>query len=67
VEINVYVSGRRGDLDNYVKSILDGLKGIAWEDDRQVTCVACSVYAVKKNERVEVTVYPDEQTEAENE
>lgn len=26
----------RGDLDNYLKTILDGLNGIAWDDDRQV-------------------------------
>jgi Holliday junction resolvase RusA-like endonuclease len=26
----------RGDLDNYIKSILDGLNGAAFTDDRQV-------------------------------
>lgn len=26
----------RGDIDNYVKSILDGLNGVAYEDDRLV-------------------------------
>jgi Holliday junction resolvase RusA-like endonuclease len=26
----------RGDLDNYVKSLLDGLNGVAYEDDKQV-------------------------------
>jgi crossover junction endodeoxyribonuclease RusA len=26
----------RGDIDNYVKSILDGLNGVAWDDDIQV-------------------------------
>lgn len=26
----------RGDLDNYVKAILDGLKGAAYADDKQV-------------------------------
>lgn len=28
--------GIRGDLDNLVKSIFDGLNGVLWEDDRQV-------------------------------
>jgi crossover junction endodeoxyribonuclease RusA len=28
--------GLRGDVDNYVKSILDGLNGVAWVDDKQV-------------------------------
>ncbi len=26
----------RGDLDNYVKTVMDGLNDVAWEDDRQV-------------------------------
>jgi Holliday junction resolvase RusA-like endonuclease len=26
----------RGDLDNYVKTILDALNGVAWDDDSQV-------------------------------
>lgn len=29
-------SSLRGDLDNYVKTILDGLNGVAWADDSQV-------------------------------
>lgn len=29
-------SALRGDIDNYVKSILDGLNGVAWDDDIQV-------------------------------
>lgn len=31
-----------GDLDNIVKSILDGLNGIAYEDDRQVVEITAS-------------------------
>jgi len=26
----------RGDIDNYIKTIMDGLNGAAWGDDRQV-------------------------------
>ena len=26
----------RGDLDNYIKSLLDGLNGVAYDDDKQV-------------------------------
>lgn len=26
----------RGDLDNYIKTVLDALNGVAWKDDSQV-------------------------------
>lgn len=26
----------RGDLDNYIKTVLDALNGVAWRDDSQV-------------------------------
>lgn len=26
----------RGDIDNYVKTLMDGLNGVAWADDKQV-------------------------------
>jgi Holliday junction resolvase RusA-like endonuclease len=29
-------SSLRGDLDNYIKSIMDGLNGVAYLDDKQV-------------------------------
>lgn len=29
----------RGDLDNYVKLLMDGLNGVAWLDDKQVTVI----------------------------
>jgi len=29
----------RGDIDNYVKLLLDGLNGVAWDDDSQVVKV----------------------------
>lgn len=30
------VSKLRGDIDNYLKLLMDGLNGIAWHDDKQV-------------------------------
>lgn len=29
----------RGDIDNYVKLLMDGLNGVAWLDDKQVTVI----------------------------
>ena len=32
----------RGDLDNYIKLLMDGLNGVAWADDKQVTLIVGS-------------------------
>ena len=32
----------RGDLDNYIKLLMDGLNGVAWADDKQVTLIVVS-------------------------
>jgi len=36
----------RGDIDNLCKTVLDGLNGVAWDDDRQVVTLQAS----KENE-----------------
>lgn len=38
-ECSVRPIGVRGDIDNYVKSIFDGLNGVIWNDDRQVELI----------------------------
>jgi len=37
VTLNVHRPARRGDLDNSIKVVLDAIKGIAFEDDKQVS------------------------------
>ena len=38
VEILLFLHGNNeGDIDNYAKAILDGLNGIAYKDDKQVS------------------------------
>lgn len=52
-----FPDARRRDLDNVAKAILDGLNGVAYEDDSQVD--ALHVYRLdtsKKDPRVEVRV-----------
>lgn len=34
--IDLVPSKMRGDIDNYVKTLMDGLNGAAWLDDKQV-------------------------------
>jgi len=57
LQVKVYLSEPGGDLDNYIKSIQDGLNGIAWRDDRQVTRLKASVTVRPGvDERVEVVI-----------
>jgi crossover junction endodeoxyribonuclease RusA len=39
VEIGFYYKGRDFDLDNAIKSVLDGMNGIVYENDRQVEAI----------------------------
>ena len=57
VALSVYVK-RRLDADNIAKSILDGLTGVAYEDDDQVIELLVRKYKVtrKEEERVEIEI-----------
>lgn len=45
------------DLDNYIKSCLDGLNGVLWKDDNQITdLIAHKRYAEDFNLRIEIEV-----------
>ena len=41
-----YTSGHLVDLDNLLKSVLDGLKGAAYDDDSQIVRVAAERYNI---------------------
>lgn len=58
VEITICMNqrGNYGDLDNYQKTILDALNGIAWADDRQVEVITASRLWVKGEEKTVVSV-----------
>jgi len=46
-----------GNLDNYLKAVADGLKGVAYRDDRQVAKMAAEVLRCRAGEeRVEIEV-----------
>ncbi|MDD3655055.1 MAG: RusA family crossover junction endodeoxyribonuclease [Desulfotomaculaceae bacterium] len=57
VALSVYVKGRL-DADNIAKSILDGLNGVAYEDDDQVVELLVRKHKVKRKEeeRVEIEI-----------
>lgn len=63
VAVTVYLWGKKtpmgmdGDIDNYLKSALDGLNKIAWLDDRQVVEATVGKIPCEKNdERMEITL-----------
>ena len=47
----------RCDVDNLLKTVLDGLNGVAWRDDWQVVDVAGRKRLVDGNPRTEITIY----------
>jgi crossover junction endodeoxyribonuclease RusA len=56
VYLDIFRPQKSGDLDNFIKVTLDALKGIAFEDDRQVVYIEASRWDDKKNPRVVATV-----------
>ena len=58
VKLHLFIRGRSGDVDNYCKSILDGLNGVAYEDDDQVIELLVRKHKVKRKEeeRVEIEI-----------
>ena len=48
--------GHPGDLDNYVKVVLDALNGLAWEDDKQVGVIYAAIERGPQSPGLVVTV-----------
>ena len=63
ISIKLFFKDKRyGDLDNYTKSILDGLQGVVFENDRQVCRLTVERHQ-DKEERAEVKVWAVEEVE----
>jgi crossover junction endodeoxyribonuclease RusA len=55
----VFHTSGPGDIDNFAKSVHDGLNGLAWEDDRQVKAVLAVKSPCRRGqERTEIAVMP---------
>ena len=57
--IELHIHGNKdGDIDNYAKAILDGLNGIAYKDDKQVTELRLKKIKVesKDNQRAVIVI-----------
>ena len=54
--LEVYRPRAIGDLDNVFKAVCDALKGVAYDDDRQVVAIHAYRYDDRENPRVVVTV-----------
>ncbi len=54
--------GKRPDLDNVIKSVIDGCSippGMIWNDDGQVSCIRADAYYAEKDQgpRTEIVIY----------
>lgn len=56
VQIDFYFATKRGDIDNGVKAILDGMKGVVYTDDGQVQKLVVYKFKDAENPRTEIQV-----------
>lgn len=54
--LHLYRPQKSGDLDNYLKCLWDSLKGVAWEDDRQVEELHAYRHEDPEDPRAEVEI-----------
>jgi crossover junction endodeoxyribonuclease RusA len=58
VSVKLYRPQRRGDLDGALKSLLDSMTGLVYQDDDQIVRIVAERFDDKNNPRAEVTVEP---------
>lgn len=56
LDVRVFRARKRGDIDGYLKVLLDALQGCAYEDDKQVVKINIERFDDKEDPRVEVDV-----------
>ncbi len=44
VVIDIYRKAKRGDLDNFLKCLLDGLQGTMYKNDKQIKTILATRY-----------------------
>ena len=57
VEVHVYRARKAGDLDNFLKVLLDAMQDHLYGDDNQITTLFAHRHDDAKNPRVEVRVW----------
>lgn len=58
LEADLWLYGRRGDGDNYWKSLADALNGVAYQDDRQIIDWRLRIHRARRreDERAEIVI-----------
>ena len=50
--LNREIFPTRADIDNYIKSIFDGLNGVCWEDDRYIYSITAEKIFAEESETI---------------
>lgn len=56
IKVVFYCKGKRGDLDNMIKALLDAGNGVLWKDDKQVFEINAQVIRDCETPRTELSI-----------
>lgn len=56
VAVAIHRPRKAGDLDNFLKVILDSMTGVAWHDDKQVRKITAERFEDKENPRAVISI-----------